>query len=131
MTEPRPGPGARRAVTFLYAALLIMLAVIPSPAPYVAPGVSDSVLHAAGYGVFALLVAWTVQPSVSRAIAAGIAGVVGGVGLGATTELLQELVPWRSAELRDVGWDLAGAAIGAMAWLVLLFVLRRRKGSAA
>lgn len=124
------GAGARWTVTVVYSLLLIVLAVIPSPAPYVAPGVSDSVLHAAGYGVLALLVAWTVQPSLARMTTAGFAGAAWGVGLGIVTELLQGLIPWRDAELRDVGSDLVGALVGAGLWLALSWLSARRAGSA-
>lgn len=126
------GGGVRWAVTCLYGTLLIVLAVIPSPAPYIAPGVSDSVLHAAGYGVLAILVAWAVRPSLAQMIAAGLAGVAGGVSLGIVTELLQGLVPWRSSELRDIGSDLTGALIGAALWLAASWLMdlgrRRRAG---
>ncbi len=124
------GPGVRWAAASLYGGLLIVLALVPSPAPYVAPGVSDSVLHATGYGVLALLVAWAAQPSVSQMMAAGLAGIAGGVGLGIVTELLQGLIPWRDAELRDVGWDLTGAVAGAVIWLLLAGLLRHRQGTA-
>jgi len=111
-----------------YGGLLTVLAVIPSPARYVAPGVSDSVLHAAGYGVLALLVAWAAQPSLDQVLWAGLAGVAGGVALGIATELLQGLIPWRDAELRDVVSDLTGALIGAAVWLAASWLWRRKPG---
>ena len=45
----------RLAVAVSYSLVLVVLAVVPSPAPYVAPGVSDSLLHAVAYGVLAFL----------------------------------------------------------------------------
>ena len=120
-----PGKRWRWTLTGGYAALLVVLAVVPSPAPYVAPGVSDSVLHAAGYGVLALLVAWSAQPSLSDLFRTAIAGAAGAVLLGVATELLQGLVPWRSAELRDVRSDLIGAVLGVFVWLVASRALAR------
>lgn len=126
--QPTPGRGVRWTATGAYAALLVVLAVIPSPARYVAPGVSDSTLHAVAYGVLALLVAWSVEPSPAGLLRAAMAGVAGGVVLGIGTELLQGLVPWRTAELRDVRSDLIGAAVGAALWVLLARLRALRTG---
>ncbi|HVE64250.1 MAG TPA: VanZ family protein [Mycobacteriales bacterium] len=99
--------GSRRDVAFwaavLLSAVVLLVPRAPTPGPDV-PGL-DKVVHA---GIFCLL-ALTACRRFGRRTAVALALVGYAVG----TELAQGLVlPERSAEVLDVGADLAGAAVG-------------------
>lgn len=108
----------------IYMAAIYYGAVLPDvPAP-IAYRFSDTVLHAGGYTVMALLTL--------RATAGGRwRGVTGGALLlafvismlhGLSVEWIQMYVPTRFAEWRDVANDAAGAAAGlgaAWAWSIM------------
>ncbi len=70
--------------------------------------------HVGAYSLLALLVARAVPGrDVRRALVAFVIASLYGV----TDEYHQTLVPTRAGELRDVGFDALGAALGAIAWL--------------
>ena len=103
-----------------YAALLIALAVVPS-IPAAGVGISDTVVHAAVYGVQALmlfLMLNAVFPT-TRALASAW---IGATGFGLITEALQLFRPERSVEFKDV----IANAIGAGLVVAIVIVLRRR-----
>ncbi len=87
-------------------------------------GISDTFLHGTLYGVMALLVFWSFLPAWGPC-GAGLAGFLGTVTFGGFTEALQSLVPWRSAEARDLVADSVGAGVAVA--LVLLAVRFRRQ----
>lgn len=118
-------PAPRLAATLAWGGILVVAAVFPQPEA-VAANVSDTLLHAGAYGLFGLLLAWTLLPR-RGAPGAGVAGVLGTVLLGTLTEALQSAVPWRSAELRDVVSDAAGAAV----LVGLLLAVAALRGGAA
>lgn len=108
-----------RVLAVIYGLLLIVLAVIPSiDAPGV--GISDWVLHAVAYGGFSGLL-----------LLAGLGtfnAVIGGIGLGLATEILQSMIPYRRFQLLDLLADSVGAVIVVMIGFVLLrFVIDGRQ----
>ena len=102
------------AVVAVYAALVLISSVIPVPegpeVPYL-----DKAVHLCEY----LLLAWML----SIALRAGgltahdylVLAWIYATSYGLLIELLQGLLPWRSADLWDAAADAAGAAIGV--WL--------------
>jgi VanZ family protein len=93
-------------------------ALMPS-VPGAVGSISDTFLHAGGYAVLAVLAlratargCWAGLTPAATAAAFGIA-----TAHGVTVELLQQLVPSRLAEWRDLWNDMIGAAAGlAAAW---------------
>jgi len=83
-------------------------------------GLSDTVLHTAGYAGLSLLTLratargrWAGVTSAALALAFTIATLHG-----ATVEIEQMFLPWRQAEWRDLVNDAAGAALGLLpAWV--------------
>jgi len=104
-----PAPRLRVAVPCAWGLLLLVASVLPRT-PGLPGGVSDGVLHAAGYGLFAALVCWALLPGLGSP-GAGLAGLAAGLTLGGLTELLQSFLPWRSAEFRDIVADGAGSTL--------------------
>jgi VanZ family protein len=92
-----------------YASILVMLALAPSIS---VPGlqVSDSVAHAAAYGLQALLLYFLFAVS-SRPWTSVVAAVLCAFGFGVLTEALQLLQPARSVEFRDILANSLGVAI--------------------
>jgi VanZ family protein len=87
----------------------LVVALLPAPAGMGSIAFGDKLAHA---GAFAALMLWYAQ------IYAGndrLRCALGLVGLGLAIELLQSLVPYRSAD----GWDLAADASGVLlGWLL-------------
>ncbi|HEY5538183.1 MAG TPA: VanZ family protein [Thermoplasmata archaeon] len=117
----------RRAVALwvaaiAYAAAIFVASSIPAPAPEVSQvPVSDKALHALEYGLFALLLAMaiaTVRDSRIHSYAAVLAFIVAAL-YGVSDELHQTFVPSRVGDLIDLAWDVAGAAIAAVAFHVV------------
>lgn len=72
---------------------------------WVQQAVGKKVMHAAGFGGLALLVAFVAPP-------VGLLHVAGIAGFAAVTEILQMLTVTRGAHLGDIGVDLLSAALG-------------------
>jgi len=80
--------------------------------------VSDKVLHAVEYGVFALLCyrafRWGAGPVVARQ--AIVLAIVTVSVFGLTDEVHQYFVPFRDSSWQDWAADTIGAVIGVMSW---------------
>lgn len=121
------GFGIRLTVNLLFAAVLVAASVTPLPAT-VGGGVSDAWLHAVAYGVQAGLLLWLVG-SLAAPLTAGCWSLAATSLLGGFTELLQGVIPARTAELRDLGADVVGALAVVGLWLAAAAVLGRRAES--
>jgi VanZ family protein len=80
--------------------------------------VSDKVLHAVEYGIFALLCyrafRWGAGPVVARQ--AAVLAIVTASVFGLTDEVHQFFVPFRDSSWQDWAADTIGAVIGVMSW---------------
>ena len=80
--------------------------------------VSDKVLHAVEYGIFALLCyrafRWGAGPVVARQ--AAVLAIVTASVYGITDEMHQLFVPFRESSWQDWLADTIGAVIGALSW---------------
>ncbi len=117
----------RRAVALwgavvAYAAAIFVASSLPAPAPEIGQvPVSDKALHALEYGLLAVLLAMalaTTRDPRIRSQPALLAFIIAAV-YGASDELHQPLVPSRVGDLIDLAWDVAGAAIAAVAFHVV------------
>lgn len=86
---------------------MLVVALVPAPAAIGAVPFGDKIGHAAG---FAVLVLWYGQ--IYDRGADRLRCVAGAIAFGALIELLQALVPYRSADLFDLGADALGAVLG-------------------
>ncbi len=112
------------ALNTAYAAMLIALAVVPS-IPGAGIGVSDTVVHAAVYGVQALLL-FVMLNAVFPTTRALASAWIGATGFGLITEAVQLFRPERSVEFKDV----IANAIGAGLVVAFVVALRRRRPTA-
>ncbi|MGQ0703396.1 MAG: VanZ family protein [Gemmatimonadales bacterium] len=94
--------------------LLLLLLPVPKP-PSGLPGHFDKLVHFALFLGFATIYRLDRQPGIARVLLVS-AGLAGGI------ELIQALLPYRSADWRDavIGW--AGALVGA----VVVGIVKRR-----
>lgn len=102
-----------------YSATLVVLAMIPRPPAFV----PDIVAHGAASGIQALLLYW-VAASLLSPIGSVATAWLGATAFSGFTEVLQYLLPPRTAEFKD----LASGMVGASAMLVALLVARRSLG---
>lgn len=87
---------------------------------WVQQAVGHKVMHAAGFGGLALLVAFVAPP-------VGVLHIAGVAAFAMVTEVLQMLTVTRGAQLGDIGVDLLSAALGlALGAAVRLIFSRRR-----
>lgn len=93
-----------------YAALLVVLALVPSSSLDIGRSVPDWAAHAVAYGLQAGLITWASLPALGRRRAL-VAGVSGATAFGAVTELLQLLQPRRSVEPADLVANAVGALV--------------------
>ncbi len=110
-----------QALTLVYGAVLIVLAVIPR-VEGVGVSVSDWILHAIAYGVLGGLLFGS-NHGRNFWPAAGTA-VMGAGFFGLATEFLQMLIPYRSFEIMDVVADLVGAIGVVLALTIGIMVAR-------
>ena len=109
--NPRPIPFARlwRNTGHVLLLLALAAALLPAPSGIGRIDYGDKMLHAAA---FAFLMLWYVQVYADardrRRVALGL------VAFGLGIELLQSLVPYRSADAWDLVADSAGVACGAL-----------------
>jgi VanZ family protein len=133
LADPPARADPRAARVWLWAPVLAYVtAIFVASSMALPPGlpaaVSDKALHAMAYAVLALLLI--------RALSGGRwAGVTGRVALasallatayGLTDEVHQAFVPGRSADVRDLVADAAGAIVAAAACLAVARARRRR-----
>jgi VanZ family protein len=113
-------------VNAAYAGLLVLLALAPSPP---APGieVSDTLAHAAAYGLQALLLYFLFARFSRPSIAIPIAALTA-VAFGAITEGLQLLQPSRSVEVGDLLANTAGAVIVGVGVAAIIRLMGRNLG---
>jgi hypothetical protein len=119
----------RVVLTLCFMAMLMLASLIPGhPKPgdsaffwLVAntPTLVQKVLHVCLYGVFALLLAWTLDGIQSRNYRFLIALVIA-VAFGAVMEWFQTKVPGRFGTMYDVALNAAGAALGLLAAAFML-----------
>jgi VanZ family protein len=107
----RPIPYARlwRNAGHVLLLLALAAAVLPAPSGIGRVAFGDKILHA---GAFAFLMLWYAQIYAGtrdrRRVALGL------IAFGLGIELLQSLVPYRSADAWDLVADSAGVAFGAL-----------------
>ncbi len=100
----------RWAANIGYAAVLVVMALLPSTSVVTDLFVPDWIAHAMAYGIQAALVFWAVLPSLGRNRALAI-GVVTASAFGVLTEGLQLLQPGRSVEFKDLVANTTGALL--------------------
>ena len=101
--------GRWQAATAAYAVCIFVASVIPV-APRFAPGRLDKAVHLCEY----LLLAWLLVQALRAGAHRAASWVAWGwaTGYGMMLELVQALVPWRSAEVSDALANALGAALG-------------------
>ncbi len=126
---PRLRPSARLPVVALvcnavWAVALLVGAVMPE-VPATVGSVPDGWLHAVGYGGQAGLLTWLFGSSGWADTVSLGAAVLGAILFGAVTELIQLLVPGRSADLGDLLADAVGAVVVCGMLALAAIALRR------
>ncbi len=123
-TVPRPGASPRWRLAAPLALMAAIALASHAPLPVHLPGSSDKLLHAAVFGLLAVLWYWARRDSDGAGRAAATA-----VGLavfwGALDEAHQSFVPGRTADLLDLLADAAGSALAALACLAVARARRR------
>lgn len=119
----------RIVLTLCFMAMLMLVSLIPGqPKPgnsafiglfASTPTLVQKALHVFLYGVFTLLLVWTLDGIQSKPYRFLIASVIA-VSFGAALEWFQTKVPGRFGTLYDVALNTAGAALGL---LVAAFIL--------
>ncbi|WP_411965370.1 VanZ family protein [Haloferax sp. YSMS24] len=109
----------RTLVVLGYALAVFVASVVPTPpggltptGPFGVVGL-DKWVHAVGYAVLGFGCASALQARQAREM--GIAVAAAGL-FGATIELVQALVPYRSFSLLDMGANVLGAFVGVVLW---------------
>ena len=118
MIEPRAVP-FRWAANAGYAALLIVVAILPPSVIASRAAVPDWLAHGAAYGIQSALIFWALHP-VMRRRSAVVGAVAGAIGFGTATEALQLLQPERAVELSDVVANAVGAGLVGAALAVVV-----------
>ena len=101
-------------VVAVYAALVLVTAVIPTPEGPSIPHL-DKAVHLCEYLLLAWLLSVALRTGGLTAHDYLILAWIYATSYGLLIELIQALVPWRSCDLWDAAADAAGAAIGV--WL--------------
>jgi len=102
------------ALTALLSAVYFAFGLRPEP-PTAVARVSDVVVHGVGYGLLAYVAAATAVAFAVRRPA--LLGLLYALGHGVLLEVLQLVVPARTAELKDLAVDAAAALLGALPWM--------------
>jgi len=102
-----------------WAAVLVAFAVISLPeAPQPVRLNVDKMRHAAAYALLGALAARAFAGAVGRGgTVAFVASFFLVFGVGVSTEIIQLFIPARSADIVDLGADLAGGVAGALLYL--------------
>jgi VanZ family protein len=112
---------SRWAPVIIYMALIFALSSIRNPPLPPGPLISDKPLHGILYAGLSALVVRALAGGWLGEVTLGIAVRAVGISTlyGVTDELHQYFVPPRQADIRDVGADLLGAAVAALALYVI------------
>jgi VanZ family protein len=122
----KPALAWRWLANAVYAAALVVLAVMPPTPATARVGVPDWLAHAVGYGIQGGLLFWAMVPT-AGSFRSAVLGIAGATAFGAATEGLQLLQPARSAEAADLVADAVGAIlVCVLASRVRQLVVRRR-----
>ncbi len=97
-----------------YAALVLALSVLPGDVGPKIPHL-DKVLHLCEYALFAWLLTRAIRATASPPHASSYVlwAWLYATSYGLLMEVIQRLVPWRSADLMDAVMNTLGAALGA------------------
>ena len=98
-------------ITAAYAGLIFVVSVIPV-SPSLAPGYLDKVAHLCEYLLFAWLLVQALRVGGLRQRDYFILAWIYAASYGLLIEIVQAVIPWRSAELGDAVANALGAAIG-------------------
>ena len=98
-------------ITAVYAALVLVVAVVPV-SPQLAPGRLDKVAHLCEYALFAWLLAQVVRARRMPEREDLRWAWIYAMSYGLLIELLQAMLPWRSAEVGDLLANAVGAWLG-------------------
>jgi VanZ family protein len=124
------GPRAWRVAAVGWAAVIAVLGILPTQGAVhaVAEGRDDlltSAGHFAAYVLLAFVLAVALDDwRLSRRAVLGAAALA--VGLGVLIELVQAPLPYRDCQVADALIDAAGAALGLMAFSVVVWAQARR-----
>lgn len=106
------GPALACAAAIHYGSMRPVLPVVVPPVPH-----SDKLLHAAAYGLLALLLARALHGSSQAALGElALAACLWATAFGGIEEILQLFLTDRSAEVGDVLANAFGAALAACVW---------------
>lgn len=102
-----------------WVAVLVVFAFVALPeAPQPRALNIDKVRHAAAYALLGALAARAVAGAARRTrTLAFVVAFFAVLLVGTATEIIQAFVPGRSADIVDLGTDLAGGVLGALAYL--------------
>lgn len=98
-------------ITAVYACLIFIVSVIPI-SPSLSPGRLDKVAHLCEYSLFAWLLVQAIQVGGLRRPEYFILAWIYATSYGILIEIVQAVIPWRSAELGDAVANAIGAAVG-------------------
>lgn len=100
-----------------WVAVLVAFAFVALPEAPQPPALNvDKIRHASAYALLGVLTARAAAARRGGAFAL-VAAFFAVAAVGATTETIQIFVPGRSADVVDLGADLAGGVFGALAYL--------------
>lgn len=97
-----------------YAALVFVLSVMPT-GPSVAPPHLDKLIHLCKYLLFAWLLMRAIRATRMTEPEYGLWAWIYATSYGLLMEMVQAMIPWRSADWLDAAANAVGAALGV--WL--------------
>ena len=91
----------------------------------------DLAAHGLAYGVLALFVCWLYGAESVSMIGTAVRVIVPVAGLAGALELVQALLPWRTADLLDFAVGVAGMLLALGAWLAYRGLATRHRRATA